>query len=428
MAGTEIYTYQVSRELSRRGNDVYVLYPVFAKNSFIYFVNKRFRKKLKLYEIFMPFTRRIEKQMRLTHSYFDKVVEELFGKVIDEIKPDVIQFQHLMFLSINLLKIAREKGIPTFLTLHDYWFICPRTQFLKYDYIPCVKRDGNCLLCWINGESERLVEYLSQYPFLLFERIYKKLLKILLLKLNNKVNVKGLKLLLKKYLIKYVDILIAPSNFSRNVFIKCGIPQDKIICSDNGYNLESPSKIDIDKMRKKQRNKIILGFIGSSFRHKGIDVLIEAFNKLNSRNSELRLYGKLKYRYKELRRKCKGNDNIKFMGEFKDVRTPLSEIDMLVIPSIWWETSSLVIKEAFLSKTPVIASKIGALPEFVEDGKNGILFEPRNIKNLTEKMNEISSSPYIIDKFRTHISAPRSIKAQVDELLAIYGNSVNDTK
>jgi len=115
------------------------------------------------------------------------------------------------------------------------------------------------------------------------------------------------------------------------------------------------------------------------------------------------------------------NRNIKFMGRFEDVKELYSEIDISVVPSIWYETGGpLVVKEAFVTKTPVIASAIGCIPEFVKDGENGALFEARNPNDLYEKMEMLIDNPKLIEDFKNNIYLPKSIAEQARELEEVY--------
>ena len=70
----------------------------------------------------------------------------------------------------------------------------------------------------------------------------------------------------------------------------------------------------------------------------------------------------------------------------EQVRVEMARAFALVVPSIWYETFGLVIVEAFASGLPVIASRIGVIPGLVEDGVNGLLFEPGNAADLAAKM------------------------------------------
>jgi glycosyltransferase involved in cell wall biosynthesis len=108
------------------------------------------------------------------------------------------------------------------------------------------------------------------------------------------------------------------------------------------------------------------------------------------------------------------------MGRYTDVREPYSEMDVLVVPSICYESYSLVVREAFICKIPVIASDIGALPEAVQNGETGLLFQAGNARDLYEKMELIIHHPDLIEKFKTNIRPVKSIEQQAEEMEGIY--------
>jgi len=175
-----------------------------------------------------------------------------------------------------------------------------------------------------------------------------------------------------------IDLFIAPSQFLRNEFIRFGIPGEKIRFAS--YGIETGP---LGGSKKEPSDKIRFGFIGTILPAKGVDILIQAFNKIKDRRVELKIYGKLfPYRgfeyYPAFIKKLVKNESIQFMGGFnhEDVSAIFSEIDVLFFPSIWNENCPLTILEAFASKTPVIASRIGGIPELVDDGVNGLLFNP----------------------------------------------------
>jgi GT2 family glycosyltransferase len=78
----------------------------------------------------------------------------------------------------------------------------------------------------------------------------------------------------------------------------------------------------------------------------------------------------------------------------------LAATDVLVVPSIWPENSPIVIQEALLSGVPVIASRIGGMPELVQDGRNGLLFEPRDAADLGRALRRLLDEPDLLDSLR----------------------------
>jgi len=127
--------------------------------------------------------------------------------------------------------------------------------------------------------------------------------------------------------------------------------------------------------------------------------------------------------FKELLEKQKNKKNIKFMERSEDVKEPYSEIDVLV-PSVWYENCPLVLAEAQITKTPVIASNLGAIPEFVEDGRTGLLFELDDPEDLYEKIIQIIRNSKMIEKFKINIKSPKSIAEQSRELEQIYNSLI----
>ncbi|MBP1911657.1 glycosyltransferase family 4 protein [Thermococcus stetteri] len=417
-AGTEIYTYYLSKELAKR-HEVHVLYPSLGnvkKPTSVSFT----REGLILHELKLPKNkvRRFWNLLFFENTYMNKNVEEIFKKLLKEIKPDIIHFEHLIGLSTTLIDIAKEFDVSAVLTLHDYWFMCPNIQLLKYDYAICEGPEPNkCRECWVKRQASILSEALNHYH--IPKLLVKKPLEFVIRESNSPEKFKRRNEYLKNLVLK-VDKIIAPSRFLREMFIKYGIPEDKIVYSENGYNLDAFKGF---KKKEKDTDKIIFGFVGGISKHKGVHILVDAFMNVPKDKAELRIYGNYNpnSRYiKEILVKTKSR-NIKFMGRFEDVKEPYSEIDILVVPSIWHETGGpLVVKEAFATKTPVIASNIGCIPEFVENGKTGLLFKPNDTKDLYKKIMEIIENPELIDKFKSNITPPKSIEEQAKEIEGIY--------
>ena len=423
-AGTEIYTYHLSKELAKN-HEVYVLYPDLGhiKKPMIVSFN---RENLVLHELRYPNSkiRRFLSMLFFETTYVNKAIEDLFRKLTTSIKPDIIHFEHLIGLSSTFIEIAKKLEIPTVLTLHDYWFMCPNIQLLKYDYTICNGPKANkCHECWIKKQSKVLSEALSNYhiPEYLTVKSFEIILKFFNpMEKFEKRNQYMMSILLK------ADKIIAPSKFLRRMFIKYGIPRNKIIYSENGYNLDIFKGF---KKKEKNTNKIIFGFVGGIIKHKGVHVLVDAFINIPEDKAELRIYGSYnpnsKY-IRELLSKIKEKRNIKFMGRFEDVKHPYSEIDVLVFPSIWYENCPLVLAEARATKTPVIASNLGAIPEFVKDGKTGLLFKPGDSNDLYEKIIQIIENPKLIDEFKQNITPPKSIKEQVKEIIKVYESVIKE--
>lgn len=418
-AGTEIYTYYLSKELAKR-HEVHVFYPEHSNTKRI-FLRTLESGGLIIHKLRIPYgrTSRLPNSLFFENTYINGEIEEIFGMLLRKIKPDVIHFQHLIGLSATLIEVAKDLGFPSVLTLHDYWFICPNIQLLKWDYTVC---DGpepdKCRSCWIKRQANILSQGIKTHVSLPGLPA-KNFVEFVLMLLNSAEKFRRRTKYMKTLLLK-IDLIIAPSKFLQRLFIKYGVPVNKIVHSENGYDLNVFKSF---KKKKRNDNKVVFGYVGGIARHKGVHVLIDAFARVPEDKAELRIYGSYDPNsnyFRELLKKTKGTKNIKFMGRFTDVKTPYSEIDILVFPSIWYENCPLVLLEARATRTPVIASDLGAIPEFVEDYRTGLLFRPNDPDDLYKKIRTIINNPSLIKNFSNNIRLPRSIEDQAIEIESIY--------
>jgi glycosyltransferase involved in cell wall biosynthesis len=220
--------------------------------------------------------------------------------------------------------------------------------------------------------------------------------------------------MLRNLLINEIDLLISPSEFLRDRFVAHGIPAKKFVISRIGID-----PVPFDGFRKRAHQTLRFGFVGTIAPAKGVHVLIDAFNRIRDSSAELRIYGDFnptKHEYHRfLLRKFK-NPSIRFVGRYDRVVDPWSDIDVLVFPSIWFENYPQVLQEAFITRTPVVASRIGALPEIVRDGVNGFLFEAGNAEDLSAKMRLFLDNPDLVD---TLAANPASVRSSADESIAL---------
>lgn len=433
-AGTEVYTYNLSLELSKR-HQVYIFSRVCNTKQKEYKVTKQNMNGITVYLINNTF-----KDCNSFEMYYEnEAIDKKFAELLDKIMPDVVHIQHLVFLSIGLIKIISNRGIPIVFTLHDYWLICPKWHIFKNGSTPCEKVfsgnfDQECLNCLSEilhiKRGAKRVYLLSKWLLPNFALSWLKNAYLLCIQRISDYNtgINKLKERARKInaFLNSIDFFIAPSEYLKNKFIEFGISSEKIRLSQNGLNSELFKGI-----QKVRTDKIRFAFIGTILPAKGLHILIESFNRIKNRDVELKIYGRLypyvgfEY-YPSYLKKIIKNKNIRFMGEFNyfEIAKIFSEIDILVVPSVWYENSPLVIKEAFLSKTPVIASKIGGIPELVNDGVNGLLFNPGDSNDLQEKIQYLIDSPDIIERLKENIPKVKSIEDNASEVEDIYNKLI----
>lgn len=420
--GTEIYTYVVCKELAKR-NEIHVLYPVSE--------NKRHgrssfrRENLEIHELNIrsDLLWGISRATNFKSTYENKYVEKEFKRLIDTLRPDIIHFQHLINLSASLPEIAKQRGIPTIVTLHDFWFICPLIQLLKPDFSLCDGPDNsgrNCFQCW---DSERAIVmsnllYKHHLGFIKPESILSTIRRV-----RNPNYLFVERTAYMKALLLAADRIIAPSKFLMDTFSKYGVPREKIVYIDKGFDLRLLE--DFDSFRSPQNRhsgKLAFGFMGGIGIHKGFNILIDAFNKLKAEDVELKIYGNYDPLSKEFAaaRSRITNPNVKFMGRYDDVRQPYSEIDILIFPSIWYENRPLVLTESIITRTPVIAANLGSIPELIIDGVNGLLYEADNSQDLYNKIMMFVRNPELVERLKGSPGRIKTVQDEAEELESIY--------
>ncbi|ASJ16049.1 hypothetical protein A3L04_02620 [Thermococcus chitonophagus] len=346
----------------------------------------------------------------ISTTYKNPKIEENFRETLKEVDPDIVHFHNIWrFRTARLPIISKEEGYPTIMTLHDYWFMCPTSLLMFKRQIPCSGPNPHkCAECW-----NCTVLNLAPMKF--------SALKSILDYVNTPTEFSRRFEVLKETL-RIIDGIIAPSKFLAKMAVSIGVPSIKIYYIPNGY----PYSRFVGFKKKRSYyddGRIVFGFVGVPTPQKGVHIATSALKYLKNANIELRIYGKIinKSYIKKL-----GNDpRVKIMGKFTDPKEPYSEIDVLLFPSLSYENCPLVLAEAALSRVPVIASDLGAIPEFVINGVNGFLFKPGDPKDLADKMKLIIKDPELIRKMGEAQMPPRDIPYHASEILRVYKKIMN---
>lgn len=410
------------KELAKR-NEVHVLYPVSQGNR--RGLNSFRKENLEIHELNVPsdFLWAISRATNFKSTYKSRYIESAFKRLLDTLRPDIIHFQHLMNLSASLLEIAKQRRIPTIVTLHDFWFICPLINLLKPDFSLCSGPDDsgrNCFQCWDSERAEVISNLLSKHHLRFVTPVS---ILSTIRKVRNPPYLFVERAAYMKSLLLEADRIIAPSRFLIDIFSKYGVPPEKIVYIDKGFDLSLFENYDSFRSpQNKHSGKLVFGFMGGIGIYKGFNILIEAFNILKGEDAELRIYGNYNPLSKEFgdARSRIMNQNVKFMGRYDDVRQPYSEIDILIFPSICYENRPLVLTESIITRTPVIASNLGSIPELIIDGENGLLYEAGNSQDLYNKIMMFVQHPELLERLKGSPSKIKSIHDEAEELERTY--------
>jgi glycosyltransferase involved in cell wall biosynthesis len=219
--------------------------------------------------------------------------------------------------------------------------------------------------------------------------------------------------------------LVAPTDFLYEMYAGNGFPVAKLIKINFGINWKVVEHFRSQRKYDPSR-PLRFGYIGQIAAHKGVDMLIEAFRRANCLGRhELKIYGSLELGtpyFEELSEAIKGDASIVFAGTFpqNELGRRLSELDILVIPSRWYENSPLVLLYALATRTPTIVSDVKGMTEFVNDGVNGLTFTRGDLDSLAAALQRIIDNPEMIEEFSRQADYAKTVTDHVDEIATLY--------
>jgi len=319
--------------------------------------------------------------------------------------------------------------VPMVVTLTDYWFICPRINLIRstgemcggpYNALDCTR----CLL--VQSRRYRIPEQvlppLANLAWRFFERS-RKLRRYL--PLYEEV-ARREHLLIER--LNSADAITIPTNSLRPRLVRAGVA-DCFQLSRHGI---IPQDLGIQSAEKSISSLLRFGYLGQVLSSKGVDLLARAYQRLVVEYGEISLsiWGEASDQsayVTKLKAMLKGVPRAAMMGRYEPAQLGdiLQEIDVLVVPSRWPEIGPFTILEAFAAKTPVIAARIGNMPELVEHGINGLLFEPDSSADLYAQMRRFLDEPNLVEKLRSGIRDVRTHDDEMSEVMDIYARVIS---
>lgn len=427
LGGTETYVAHLARALAQRGHEVSVFSRVADATRAEYAIDTVVRDGCSVTRLNNPFTRLPD----FSFSYRNPAIARQFGVFLDARHPQVVHFHHLMYLSTSCVAEAVQRDIPVVMTLHDYWLICQRGRLLKPDLSVCEgQTDAGCAQCFAHLLNRGLASVYQRFKPTVRKR---SRLRDMLRRLHGTyVTIRSpsaqaaqrirQRMDHVRAMCQQISLFLAPSRFLREQFLAFGIPPEKIAFAECGLPEQSP----LPAGHRLDPQRLIFGYIGVVDPVKGVHLLVEAFAPL--RQAELRIYGgEADYApYPDRRRfvtQLQQSPHIRVMGRYEnpEVGRILHEVDVVVAPSIWYENAPLVIREAFLARKPVVTAAFGGMQEWVRDGVNGLLFQPRDVLDLRKVLQRLVNDPDLVRRLSNNFPAVQSIDADAQALEERYG-------
>jgi glycosyltransferase involved in cell wall biosynthesis len=217
--------------------------------------------------------------------------------------------------------------------------------------------------------------------------------------------------------------MITATDFLYEAYATNGFPPDRLKKINFGIKLDLVK--GYQERKEKTDSVVRFGYVGQIAPHKGLDLLIKAYLRLRGGNKSLVVYGPFdqdRLYMNELLRLCSGIDEIEFRNTFprEELAFRLSELDILVIPSRWYENSPLVLLYALATKTPVVVTDVKGMSEFVKDGFNGYTFQKDSVDDLTVNLQKIMDDPSCIERLSKNATYTKDVSDHAQEVLKVY--------
>lgn len=341
-------------------------------------------------------------RVRLTHEDFaldganfvNPAVEQLFVKVFEEFRPDIVHSHNLLGLSANIPLLAWERGARTVVTLHDHWGYCFKNTAERTSGVFC-EDHRQCAECmpFFGAPTGRRVPVELRMSYL-------------------------------RHALGYVDRFISPSDYLAQKYIAAGFAPERMLTVWNGIDearfAPLVGKADADKVR--------FSFFGYFGRHKGIDVLLKATSRLGDpARVQINLIGEgdQEDALRELARNLGIAEYVKFWGKIdnREIVDAYAQTDVLVLPSVWPENQPVSITEALAGGIPVLASRVGGVPELVIDRQTGLTFSAGSSEELSIAMQEMIEDEdlrHTLGEGGRRLIAGVSFDSQAKRLESIY--------
>ncbi len=341
-----------------------------------------------------------------SYLYAAPGVDRAFARLLDDWPPDLVHVHHLTCLSTGMLDELARRGIPTVMTLHDFWMVCPRGQRVDTDgdFQDPIDRD-HCLDCmrrtWpgffpdpahpVGDRAAR--EVIAAWDDEILRRL------------------------------RRVDRIIVPSRTYAAFFADWGLDADRIDVIEHG--LERDGFADVARTEPAD-GKLRVGVLGTVIPSKGVHVLLEAAAGLGDAIA-LHVHGEFVPYHEDdgyrARLEAAIPDDVEttLHGRYEPSRVPeiLANLDVLVVPSTWHEAFGITLREGFLAGLPVIAADHGGLGEAIADGR-GVGFRPGDAADLRAKLEALIADPQLRERVRGRTEWVRDVAAMADDTMATY--------
>lgn len=353
-------------------------------------------------------------------TYHLPALRFIHERILRKIQPDIVHVCHLINHTTALLEVTQRLGIPTVATFTDFFGFCYNNKLNAADGSLCSGPDlrrGNCLACTFFPAQEgqgkaagRLLRtilppMMSRAPSLA-PSSWRPTIAALAERPGH----------LAAAYRTYAGAL-TPTRFMQESYARSGINVPLELCRFG---------IDIARAEKPERGSgpTRLGFIGQFAPHKGLHLVLDALRQVEAGAFTLDVFGdeRMDPAYTARVRALSVGLPVSFQGTFavEQIAEVLAGLDLLVIPSTWVENSPLILLQALATHTPVLVADVEGMSEFVEEGRNGFVFEKGSIGALAARLRRFAAEPGLARALAATTSYERTSRHMVDDVVAFY--------
>lgn len=320
-----------------------------------------------------------------------------FATFLDQERPDLVHIHHLSGHALNLAEVAFDRRLPVIFQLQDWWSLCARANLLDANNHTCPgPRPARCSDC-LPLTALPPAAILNQLLYALRERLSRRIWR--------------------RYAALVMGSRFIADDFRRRGWIR---DEDRIHVLPYGVPLaHQPPAAEVPPTRA----PLTLGFVGSLMPHKGVHVLLQALHGLPAGSVRVELWGDQLADPPYMRRleDLSARHDVRFRGRFHDADKArvLRSMDVLVVPSLGYESFGLVAREAMACGTPVIASATSALGELVENAA-GTMVPPGDVEALAEVLRSLIDDPTRIDRWRRGVPPVKGFQEHLREIDGVY--------
>ncbi|MFW6116208.1 MAG: glycosyltransferase family 4 protein [bacterium] len=393
VGGTELYTQWLSRAQVQRSYQAMVFYRCGRDGKGI---EHRVDHGV---DVWSTWNEPLSDSRRFLATWGDSFVLDAFEQVLERLDPDIVHVEHLMGLPVALINALQRRQIPYVITLWDFWWICANAQLLtNYSQEICDGPEAylNCARCALARAGVRwLLPAVPAVSGLL-----------------------GWRNRLLRGVMTGAARLIAPTPFVRDWYASHGAPADNLVVAQPALESRATSVA----RGRGPKASLRFAYIGGLSWQKGVHVLAEAFSRLRGA-AELWIAGDETFDPKYTARlRAEATPNVKFLGRLSrdDVWKTLAEVDVVAVPSLWYETFSFIVSEAFAAGVPVVASRLGPLADRVRDQVDGLLIPPGDVSAWRDGLQRLVEEPDLLKRLTANVQPPVTLDEHVDQIEGLY--------